>query len=51
MKNRLEVWQKAHELTLAIYLQTKYFPPEEKFGLISQIKRSAASVPTNIIES
>ncbi|MFC4211326.1 four helix bundle protein [Pedobacter lithocola] len=50
MENKLEVWKKAHELTLNIYLVTKEFPLDERFGLISQIRRSAASVPTNIIE-
>lgn len=37
-------------MTLEIYLYTKDFPTEEKFGLVAQIRRSAASVPTNIIE-
>jgi four helix bundle protein len=46
----LKVWQKSHELVLEIYKATKNFPREEKFGLISQIRRSASSVPTNIVE-
>ena len=50
MENKLEVWKKAHDLTLSIYLLTKNFPKEELFGLTSQIRRSAASVPTNIVE-
>jgi len=50
MENKLEVWKKSHELTLAVYLITKQFPKEEQFGLISQLRRSASSVPTNIIE-
>jgi len=44
------VWQKAHVLTVAVYKATKIFPQEEKFGLISQLRRSAASVPANIAE-
>lgn len=46
----LKVWQKAHQLTLAIYQATDTFPAKEQFGLISQMRRSAASVPTNIAE-
>jgi four helix bundle protein len=46
----LKVWQKAHELTLAVYKATHDFPTEEKYGLCSQIRRAAASVPTNIVE-
>ncbi len=46
----LIVWQKAHQLTLNIYSLTKQFPSDEKFGLTSQMRRSAASIPTNIAE-
>ena len=46
----LKVWQKAHELVLKIYRITKEFPNEEKFGLVSQLRRSASSIPTNIVE-
>lgn len=46
----LRVWQKAHELVLAVYKFTKNFPVDEKYGLVSQLRRSAASVPTNIVE-
>ena len=46
----LIVWQKAHLWVLQIYKITKSFPSEEKFGLASQLRRSAASVPTNIVE-
>ncbi len=46
----LAVWQKAHQLTLAIYRATADFPKEELYGLTGQMRRSAASVPTNIAE-
>jgi four helix bundle protein len=47
---KLVVWQKSHQLTVAIYQATKNFPAEERYGLVSQIRRSCASVPTNIAE-
>lgn len=46
----LQVWQKAHQLALSIYRMTKKFPSDEKFGLISQQKRAAVSVASNIVE-
>ena len=46
----LLVWEKSHELTLDIYRATGDFPREEQFGLISQIRRSCASIPANIAE-
>ena len=46
----LLVWEKAHNLVLKVYKATKRFPAEEKFGLSAQIRRSAASIPTNIVE-
>ncbi len=46
----LKVWQKSHQMTLAIYEATKPFPKEELFGLTSQMRRSSASVPANIAE-
>lgn len=46
----LEVWQYAHALTLQIYRITKTFPDDEKFGMISQMRRSAFSIPANIVE-
>ncbi|OHB90860.1 MAG: four helix bundle protein [Planctomycetes bacterium RIFCSPHIGHO2_12_FULL_52_36] len=46
----LEVWGKAHQLVLNVYQLTKDFPHEEKFGLASQMRRSAVSVPANIAE-
>jgi four helix bundle protein len=46
----LQVWEKAHKLTLAIYQGTCDFPREERFGLTSQIRRSSASIPANLAE-
>ncbi len=46
----LKVWQKAHEMTLELYRHTNSFPSEERFGLRSQIRRSAISIGTNIAE-
>ncbi|MEL7432575.1 MAG: four helix bundle protein [Chloroflexota bacterium] len=47
---QLGVWKKSHALTLDIYRMTTSFPDNEKFGLVSQMQRSASSVPTNIAE-
>ena len=46
----LRVWQRSHALVLAIYELTKGFPDSERFGIISQLRRAAVSVPTNIAE-
>lgn len=46
----LDAWKKSIELVKQAYIQTKDFPDEEKFGIISQIRRSAVSVPSNIAE-
>lgn len=46
----LEVWQKAHHLALRTYCVTDSFPDRERFGVTSQIRRSAASIPANIAE-
>ena len=46
----LGVWRKAHAFTLRIYRVTLAFPREEKYGLTSQLRSSAASVPANIAE-
>lgn len=47
---QLEVWQVAHQIVLDVYKGTMHLPPEEKFGLISQMRRAAVSVPANIAE-
>jgi four helix bundle protein len=46
----LKVWQKSYQLCLEVYRSTKEFPREERYGLTSQIRRSAVSVPSNIAE-
>jgi four helix bundle protein len=47
---QLEVWQHAMDLAVACYEQTQCFPKQEHFGLTSQIRRSASSIPANIAE-
>jgi four helix bundle protein len=47
---RLDIWQRSHRLTLKIYTITQVFPKEEIYGLVSQMRRSSASIPTNIAE-
>lgn len=47
---KIQVWQKAHRLTLKIYKITSTFPKDELFGLVSQMRRATASIPTNIAE-
>lgn len=46
----LNVFQKAHKLVSSVYLVTKKFPKDELFGLVSQMRRCAVSVPANIVE-
>jgi four helix bundle protein len=46
----LKVWQRSHGLVLQVYRLTKSFPPEERYGLTSQIRRATLSVSTNIAE-
>lgn len=46
----LKVWPKSHQLTLRIYKITAKFPPEERYGLMSQMRRAAVSIPANIAE-
>ena len=46
----LEVWQKAMQVVKQVYLLTKDFPPSELYGLTSQMRRAAMSIPANIAE-
>jgi four helix bundle protein len=46
----LQVWQRSMELTVAVYRLTQHFPREEVYGLTSQLRRSAISIPSNIAE-
>ena len=47
---KLQVWEKAHQLALALYHVTASFPRDETYGLASQMRRSASSIPSNIAE-
>src|SRR5665213_728640 len=47
---KLQIWQKAVHLAEQAYAMTRNFPEEEKFGLISQIRRAGVSIPSNIAE-
>jgi four helix bundle protein len=47
---QLKVWEKAHLLTMAVYRITGAFPREETYGLVSQMRRAASSIPANIAE-
>ncbi len=46
----LKVWEKVHLLALEIYRASKSFPKEERFNIMSQIRRASISIPTNIAE-
>ena len=46
----LKVWEKAYQLCLEIYKVSSSFPGDEKFGLTSQMRRAAISIPSNIAE-
>jgi four helix bundle protein len=47
---KLQVWQKSRELSVYVYKATKKFPSEEKFGLISQMRRAVISISSNVAE-
>ena len=47
---KLKVWEKSHQWVLKIYRVTSSFPSDERFTLVTQLRRSAASIPTNIAE-
>ena len=47
---KLDVWRKAHALTLSVYAATSRFPRQEEYGLTSQLRRAASSIPANIAE-
>ena len=47
---KVGAWQPAHELALEIHRVTEKWPPVERYGLVSQIRRAAFSVPANIVE-
>ena len=46
----LEIWKLSDQLAYKIYLETKQFPDEERYGITSQLRRASLSVPTNIVE-
>ena len=46
----LKVWEKGHELVLAVYKATASFPKEERYSLTSQLRRACTSIPANIAE-
>lgn len=46
----LIVWQKSIQLVIAVYDLTRIFPKEEQYGLVSQMRRAAVSIPSNIAE-
>ena len=48
--HKLGIWQRSHQLTLDVYKMSKSLSKDELFGLTSQIRRAASSIPTNIAE-
>ncbi len=47
---KLKVWEKAHAFVLLLYRETQTFPAAEQYGLTSQLRRAAVSIPSNIAE-
>jgi four helix bundle protein len=47
---KLQVWQKSHQLVIAVYTASAAFPDSERYGLTNQIRRAVMSIPTNIAE-
>lgn len=47
---KIQVWERAHQLTLQVYKITSSFPKDELYGLTSQMRRAAVSIPSNIAE-
>jgi four helix bundle protein len=47
---KLTIWEKSHNWVLKVYRITSYFPPDELFNLVAQLRRSATSISTNIAE-
>lgn len=47
---QIKVWQKSHQLVLIMYKLTANYPKNEEFGLVSQLRRCAVSIPSNIAE-
>lgn len=47
---KYEVWRKSHRFACEIYTVTKAFPKDEMYGIISQLRRAALSIPTNLVE-
>ena len=47
---KLEVWERAHRLVLRVYKVSEHFPASEKWGLVTQMRRAAVSIPSNIAE-
>lgn len=46
----LQIWDRSHKVTLEVYRITRGFPKSETYGLVSQMRRSVSSIPTNIAE-